>query len=157
MEGVELILSHSFDNGFGFTGNYTYTDIDKATVQSAALVGGEPTLTETEISFPFASENLYNLTGFYETDRFSARLSYSYRDEFFREVVESGELWGDEQEQWDAQISYNISDNFSIRAEGLNLTEESIDQVYKSAQGHELTATQFYNGRRFVIGINYAY
>ena len=109
------------------------------------------------MSFPFASENMYNLTGFYETDRFSARVSYSYRDEFFREVVESGELWGDEQEQWDAQVSYNISDNFSIRAEGLNLTEESIDQIYKSAQGHELTATQVYNGRRFVIGINYAY
>ncbi|MEH6608996.1 MAG: TonB-dependent receptor [Halioglobus sp.] len=157
LEGIELILSHSFENGFGFSGNYTYTDIDEAKVQSASLEGGEATLTETEVPFPFASESLYNLTGFYETDRFSARVSYSYRDEFFREVVESGELWGDEQEQWDAQVSYNINDNFSIRAEGLNLTEESIDSIYKAPQGQELTATQFYNGRRFVLGVNYTY
>ena len=155
LQGVELILQHSFENGFGISANYTYTDIDKAKVKTPALVNGEATLLETEVAFPFASENLYNLTGFYENERFSVRVSYSYRDEFFREVVESGELWGEEQETWDAQASYNINDSFSIRAEALNLTKESIDQVYKSAQGDELAATQVYNGRRFVLGLNY--
>ncbi len=157
LEGIELNLQHAFENGFGLAVNYTYTDVDKARVQSAALVNGEATLVETEVAFPSTSKNLYNVTAFYEKGHISARLSYSYRDEFFTQIVESGELWGDDEENWDAQVSWSINDNFSLRFEGLNLTEETIDQTYRSPQGHGLTATQLFNGRRFLIGANYSY
>ncbi len=157
LEGLEFIAQHSFENGFGFIANYTWTDIGQASVQEPVLIDGEATLREFDVTFPFASETMYNLTVYYEKHGLSARVNYSYRDEFFRQIVESGELWGDEQEQVDAQLSYQVSDNFTVRLEALNLTEESIDQIYQSAQGHDLLASQFYNGRRFFIGVNYQY
>ena len=41
-----------------------------------------------------------NLSGYYENDKYSARLSY--RSEFFKSLNETDETWGEEQDQWDA-------------------------------------------------------
>ncbi len=137
LEGVELNAQYSFDNGFGIGANYTYTD-----------------QTAGDVAFPMMSEDVFNATGYYEGDRFTARLNYSYRSEFFKTLQENGELYGDEQTQWDAQLSYALTDSITIRAELLNITDETIDDVYIAGNGTEVTGTQIYNGRRFFVGAN---
>ena len=137
LEGVELNAQYSFDNGFGVGANYTYTN-----------------QTDGDVAFPMMSEDVFNATGYYEGDRFTARLNYSYRSEFFKTLQENGELYGDEQTQWDAQLSYALTDNVTIRAELLNITDETIDDVYIAGNGTEVTGTQIYNGRRFFVGAN---
>jgi len=157
LEGAELSFQHNFANDFGVVANYTYTNIDTSPVIEAALVDGQATTVERSVTFPFASENSYNLTGYYENDLFSARLSYSYRDKFFKSTNESGETWGDDQQELDGQISYNVSDRFTLRLQALNLTDETINDFYKSATGQKFKASQRYNGRRFYIGGNFSF
>jgi len=157
LEGIELSFQHNFANNFGVVANYTYTNINASPVIEAALVDGEATLTERFVQFPFTSENSFNLTGYYENDVYSARLNYSYRDEFFKATNESGEAWGDEQKTLDGQVSYNVSDSLTLRVEALNLTGETIDDFYRSAANQQFTSTQIYNGRRFYIGANYSF
>lgn len=64
--GVELSYQQSLWGGFGVVGNYTYTN-GKAD-DGAAVVG--------------SSRGTYNLEGYYEDERLSARLAYTYRSSF---------------------------------------------------------------------------
>jgi TonB-dependent receptor len=71
IKGVELAYQHLFKSlpapfdGLGFLANYTYTDTE-ATYS--------PTLKDEMVN---VAKNSFNLTGFYEKDRFAARASYS--------------------------------------------------------------------------------
>lgn len=153
IEGVELTAQYAFDNGFGFSASYTYSDVGDGVVQDVE----DGALVSRNIPFPDASKDVLSGTVYYEQEAFSARLNYSYRSEFFKAIQESGKLFGDEQSQWDAQFNYFVTDNFTLRAEFLNITDETIDDFYSSAGGHNVKATQLYNGRRFILGANYKF
>lgn len=151
IDGIELSAQYAFDNGLGFTGSYTYSDVSDGVVQD--VVDGA--LVSRNVPFPSASKDVLSASAYYEKDAFSARLSYSYRSEFFRSLQESGARFGDEQTQWDAQLSYFVNDNITVRAELLNITDETVDDFYRSATGRNLKATQLDNGRRFILGASY--
>ncbi|GAB3092710.1 TonB-dependent receptor [Aestuariicella hydrocarbonica] len=140
LEGVELSAQYSFDNGFGLGANYTYTN-----------------QTDGDVNLPALSEDVFNATAYYEGNSFTARVNYSYRSEFFRTLQENGMLFGDDQVQWDAQLSYALTDNVTLRAELLNITDETIDDVYYAGNGQKVTGTQIYNGRRFFVGANFKF
>jgi len=150
VEGIELNLQYAFDNGFGFGANYTYSDIGSGSVPH--VVDGN--LSSRDVQLPGTSKDVFNATAYYENDVYSARLNYSYRSEFLKGLQENGRLLGDEQSQWDAQLNYNVTENITLRAEMLNITDETIDDIYEAGNGTEVTGTQLYNGRRFFIGAN---
>ena len=90
---------------------------------------------------------------FYETDVYSARLNYNYRSEYFIAQTEIGDRFRDEQSQLDAQVSWNVTDTITIKAEALNLTNEIWENFYvRESDGMRLGGTQSANGRRFFIG-----
>ncbi|MFT7561062.1 MAG: iron complex outermembrane receptor protein [Flavobacteriales bacterium] len=166
-EGVELSITHAFENGFGGFANYTLVDASTATFPSAVLIDdgvNDPSaaLVQNEIEFPDVSDNSYNIGGFYEQDAFSARLSYNYRSDYFQAQTEWGAQFRDEYGQWDAQFSYNITDNISVKAEAINLTDESFNNYMiqssdvdggHSADGTKVVTTESSNGSRFIIGL----
>ena len=58
-----------------------------------------------------------NLSGFYETDKYSVRLSWNWRDEFLGGFDQhSSPVYTEEYEQWDLNASYNVNDNFEVYA-----------------------------------------
>ena len=65
-KGIELSWQQPLWNNFGMLTNYTWAD--------GELDGGGEMLN--------ASKNTYNVTGYYENDRFSARLAYSHRSAY---------------------------------------------------------------------------
>ena len=74
------------------------------------------------------SETSYNLTGYYENDRVSARLAYNYRDEFQNSGVN---YFGDgavvqEYGQLDLSVNVRATDNIDLVFEALNLNEEPL-------------------------------
>ena len=77
---------------------------------------------------PGASRHQYNLTGFFENDTLSARLSYTYRSEFFVTFDRSTRLNQDALESLDASAQYNISDNLALTFDAVNLTDTQIRQ-----------------------------
>jgi TonB-dependent receptor len=121
INGFEFAVQHFFgDTGFGLQANYTvvngdisFDDLAPPTESQFALLG----LSDTA-----------NLVFIYENFGFEARLAYNWRDEFLRQTNQGGSrnpVYVDEYEQWDLNVAYNITDQFSVFMEGLNLTEEN--------------------------------
>ena len=159
IDGIEMQIQHVFDNGFGGYANYTYTDVADAKVDEAVpvtdadgnIVGA--TIASRLVSFPNTSKDSFNIGVFYETDVYSARLNYNYRSEYFIAQAEIGDQYRDEQSQLDAQLSWNVTDTITLKAEALNLTDEIWENYYvRSSDGKRLGGTQSANGRRFFIG-----
>ncbi len=130
VKGIELGLQQIWDNGLGFTLNYTYTDSDEQT----------ETFTGTYSGLVGLSRNTFNFTGIYESDLFSVRLAHSYRSEFlsanepFKQAA-TGRGYGqdiyllanvnDPYKRWDARFTYKHLDQLFITVDIQNITEES--------------------------------
>ncbi|WP_052692207.1 TonB-dependent receptor domain-containing protein [Teredinibacter purpureus] len=151
VNGMELQIQQAWDNGFGASFNYTYSASNTTS----------STDSDQNYGLPGVSENAYNLMAFYETEMMSARLAYSWRDDFVSPdransgvanspytLTEKFDAYG----QWDAQLTYNVLDNLSVTVEGINLTEE--DQ--NAYMGWKQLPSQYVNQeRRLVLGVTY--
>lgn len=140
--GYEIGVTHMFENGFGFIANATVVDSDIS-------VDGDTTQT-------FALEGLgdsQNLVLFYEQENWQARIAFNNREGFLR-LVDNGfngepvnvETYG----QWDISASYDINENFTIFAEGINITEEELVQTGRFA--NQIYSVED-NGSRYAFGI----
>jgi len=121
VNGLELAWQHFFgDTGFGFMANMTLVDGDIRFDNAAP-----PTADQ------FALEGLSdsaNLILVWENEVFGARLAYNWRDKFLEKanVVNYIPLYFDEHGQLDVNLSWNVSDRFSLSLDGINLGEEGI-------------------------------
>jgi len=116
--GVEVALQKGWENGFGAAFNYTYvtSDIDRAPGSGAA-----------DCDYNGLSPNTVNVSGFFESDTWSARLSYNYRDEFLFECFDPNQGQPVNREafgQFDLSASYNINDTYQVFFEGVNILDE---------------------------------
>lgn len=141
VSGLELAAMHTFENGFGLTANYTYTDAEN---------------DDPEAYTPGVSQNMYNLSAFFENDFMSARVMYNYRTEWYKGKHFNGnELFNDDFGQVDATISFNLMEGLSLNFEALNLTDE---QVIEYADDNKSRLMSIYeNGRRFTAGLRYTF
>ncbi len=142
VEGFEVALTHLFDNGFGISANATFVDSD---------VTIDPT-SSTNFSLEGIGDS-YNIVGFYENDRMQARVAYNFRDKFLRQIDNgfNGEpINTDEYGQWDVSASYDLTDNYTVFFEGINVTEEELVQTGRFPN-------QIYNiednGSRYALGV----
>ena len=136
--GAEVSGVWTFDNGFGLQANYTYADSEADS--------GDP--------LPGASEHQYNFTGFYENDALSARLSYTYRSEFFVTFDRSTQLDQDALDSLDASVQYNINDNWALTFDAVNLTDTEIRQF---AGNTSRPRAAYRNGPLYWLGVRINY
>ncbi|CAD2224961.1 Putative TonB-dependent receptor [Pseudoalteromonas sp. 3J6] len=121
IEGIEFQIQDSFDNGFGYSFNYTYSDAEAPAENYPDRVG----------VFSDSSKNSYNVVGFYENEDFSARLAYNWRSEF---IIREAPGWYGNREhqaygQLDFSATYSVTDYLDVTFEGINLTEEDSIQL----------------------------
>ncbi|WP_102796486.1 TonB-dependent receptor [Bowmanella denitrificans] len=147
LDGFELAVQHLFgESGFGFIANATFVDGDfdydnSSLGEQFALLG---------------MSDSYNLIGFYDKDGLQARIAYNWRDKFLSNTVNGQGLqnptYVEDYGQWDANVSYQLTENLTLFVEGLNLTDEY-------TRSHERNSLQLVNltqtGRRFNIGARY--
>jgi iron complex outermembrane receptor protein len=112
IKGVELSGTKPIGGGFGGQANYTYTD--------AQADNGDP--------LQGTSKNTYNLAGYFENSRYSARLAYTYRSDFFVTFDRSTQLNQKALESLDASASVNLSENLALTFDAVNLTDDKIEQ-----------------------------
>lgn len=144
VQGIEVSYQQAFGD-FGVITNYTYTDAKSDQERDAVNNPGSGLISGN-------SRHMANLTGYYENDLFSARVSYNYRTEFFNGVGEFGnEVYTDDFGQLDASLTYNFSENVSFVVEAVNLLDEDLYQ-YHIDKGRP--ASLYENGRRFTAGVN---
>jgi iron complex outermembrane receptor protein len=137
-QGFEVQLTRPIWGGFGANVNYTYSD--------AQSNNGDP--------IPGNSRHTLNLTGYYENDWLSARLSYNYRSKFFIDIDRSAPLNQSSTESLDASLNVRITRNISLTADAINLTRASIVQYSGTP---DRPRAIYDNGRQFYFGVRVRY
>lgn len=148
IDGVELAIQHWFgDTGYGFQANYTMVD---------AEVNYDTNQTGGQFAMLGLSDSA-NLIGFYDGDRFQARVAYNWRDKYLSSRTASGANepnFVEEYGQWDANVAYDINENFVLSVEALNITGED-------SRVHGRSVNQMYTmedlGPRYQVGVRWTY
>ena len=126
--------------------NYTFVDSGIESIN--ALVSGQT------FSLEGLSKNNYNASVYYETDKFGARLSYNFRDEFLLNTLgfQQNPEFRDSYGQLDGSLSYQLSDNIGLTLEAINLGNSN-NYTYSTFANRPHTVE--YTGRRVFIGARY--
>lgn len=149
IDGFEVAVQKTFENGFGVIANATFVDADVA-------------FDNLSLDSQFALNGLSdsaNLIGFYENEKLQARLAYNWRDDFFNGVAGAssgtpGPVNVESYGQWDMSASYDVNENLTVFIEGLNLTEETTRSYGRSTR-QVIQAAQ--TGARYNLGVRYSF
>lgn len=126
IDGIELQLSHAFDNGFGTVINYTYANANAPKESYADRIG----------MFTESSTDSLNLVGYWENDQFSARAAYNWRSKYMiRETGYYGNRMHDAYGSLDLSFGWNITDNLNVSLEATNVLQED-DVQYGAAEAY---------------------
>jgi len=150
IHGWELAVQHWFwDTGFGLAANYTAVSGDTEYDSEAV---------DVQFALPGLSDSA-NFSVFYDKNDLQIRLAYNWRDEFLSATgqAEAGgpapqftEAFG----QLDASISYQVTENFSVSFEGVNILEEEM-RIYGRYSEQMLRAQENY--ARYSLGARYVF
>ncbi|MBE8718154.1 TonB-dependent receptor [Cellvibrio polysaccharolyticus] len=150
LTGYEITYQQPFSflpgfwSNFGVTANFTHVE-------------SEATFGRTVSSLPGLSEDSYNFTAYYETDKWGTRLSWNNRDDYVTATSGSN---GNAREfntgptRLDLSAFYNLTDNVTIRLEAVNLMEEE-ERSYTTGPTGDLDFVREFNstGREVYLGI----
>ena len=90
--------------------------------------------------------------GFFDNDRFGARLAYSYRSAFFVTFDRSTRLNQGALKSLDASVAVNLLRGLTLTADGVNLTDEKIVQFDTDTFRPRAV---YDNGRYYYVGIRF--
>jgi iron complex outermembrane receptor protein len=94
------------------------------------------------------------VVGYYEKDRLSARLAYTYRSHYFVGLDRSSAENQDDYGTLDASIDFKVTDHLTLTLDGLNLTD-SLLKYY--ALNHSQPRAVYENGRQIFFGLRVRY
>lgn len=150
IDGFEIAGQHFFgDTGFGIAGSYTIVNGD---------VELDPASDPSENQFALTGlSDTANITGIYENYGFSARVAYNWRDTFLAATNQTGDRSGiyvEEFGQWDASVSYDVTDNLALSFEAINITGED-QRTYHRVPEQVYFAYEL--SPRYILGARYTF
>jgi iron complex outermembrane recepter protein len=158
LDGYEISYQQPFTflpgflKNFGFTGSYTHVDAKMDYVNAK----GEILSTASLINL---SPSTSSATIYYEQDAFKARVSVAKRAGYLTVATNDANLnyqnGTNATTNVDAQVSYQINDNFKVTLDMLNLTNEIDDQWVDEAD--QRLSYVHETGRQFNLGVNYKF
>lgn len=177
-EGIEVSFQHTLNDyedrmgsfawasGFGVLANYTYQKFGGGSIVDSTGGRGLQVLGDQSLARGLLdnSENSYNLTGFYEKFGLSARARYTWREAYRTEDFAGGAstnstfsfpVVNESRGQLNASVTYDITDNFAVGIEGVNLTKSNVVQKCVVETGP--TCFVGYPDRRIVFGGSYTF
>jgi TonB-dependent receptor len=145
-----------FASNFGLMANYTYV---KSKIDYLGVVGGVTTIVRPDESLVNLSENMANLTFYFENEKFGARISLAERDDYLTSVPGRNGTYVERTEgtsNIDLSANYNFNDNLKLTFEALNLTDESENQRLDATVLPANVVSYFHEtGRQFFLGVRY--
>ncbi|KAB7648830.1 TonB-dependent receptor [Polymorphobacter fuscus] len=137
------------ETGFGIQGAYT-----KVSGDVNFDISGDPSIDQFAL---VGLSDTANVTGIFDKFGLSARVAYNWRGRFLTQVNRGGfrnpvvvAPYG----QLDINISYDISDHFSVSIEGINLTRQTTRTYARDTK--QLWFAQETNSR-FLAGVRYRF
>ncbi len=140
ISGAEIAFQKTLDNGLGGIINYTYVNSNRDDAPAG------------DLGFNGFTPHTLNVTGFYEGDRLSARVSYNFRDGF---LVQGSDVQSEPRQresfgQVDFSASYELTDQFQVFVEGLNILNEDTRDFSRFANR---ILTYERTGARYTAGV----
>lgn len=153
IRGFEAAAQYAFDFGVGFNVNYTFSSSESPFFNDI----------DRNLPIPGVAKHSVNAQVYYEGNGLGARLSYSYRSKAFvgnfgfsdgptgtRNYGIYNRAYG----QLDGQISYQITPQFGVLVEAINLTDASQSQYL---QYENLPFTFSSGTRRIFVGGRFSF
>jgi TonB-dependent receptor len=158
LDGVELGLIYFPDNlpsaldGFGIQASYTILDSSQDTpIQNEV---GEVVDIETTQMFG-VSDSSYSIVLAYDKDKFDARLSYVWREDFLANneapsFANPLGIYRKPETSMDFQLSYDVTDNLMVTFDATNLTNEIYQSYYENPDIYNFGSSVY--SRTFALG-----
>jgi iron complex outermembrane recepter protein len=107
------------------------------------------------------SETSYSAILAYDRERFNARLSYFWRDDFYNNneaalFANPLQVWRSAEESLDFQFTWNVNDNWTATFDATNITQPKFHWNY----GNQPALFNFHNylySRTFAVGVRYGF
>jgi iron complex outermembrane recepter protein len=158
LKGVELGVQYFPDNvpewlrGFGVLASYTQLDSTQDTPETDSA-GNVVNILKSDMFG--ISDSSYSAVLVYEKDKFDARLSYVWRDDFLnnyeaRLFANPLQVWRAAEQNLDFQLSYNVTEDFMLTFDATNLTDEIYQSYYVNP--HTNNFGSVITGRTFALG-----
>ncbi|MBR0343823.1 MAG: TonB-dependent receptor [Rudaea sp.] len=139
MKGVELNYIQPIGENFGVALNYTYANGHANDTDRPWLQG--------------ASKNTVNLSGYYEDDRFSARLTYTYRSSFYAGVSRSDSYFQQGIGNLAAAFGFKVNDWATVTLDALNLNDPKIKYYTQNPVLGKQPYAIYTNGRQYYVNL----
>ncbi len=151
IEGAEIFLQQQLSflpgpdwvRGFGFQANYTMVDAEND--------NGRPMVN--------VSEESYNVTLYWEGEKFQARISNAYRGEYYSNLGTTTNPWQtriiDDSNIVGVSASYDLTEQLKITFKGVNIFDES--QHEYETEGVARTVRDHYAGPSYFVGASYKF
>ena len=159
VQGIELNLSDvkfdflpDFLSDFGASGNLSFVDFDSPFIRM-----GDGTFRKLP-QLLSSSKTVANAALLYSHEGWSGQLAYNYTSKMpisFDTNNQANDQWWAGISTLDAQIMYQIDENWSVRVQGKNLTDSAPQKVVGYNQ--ELNYSALENGRAIYFGVGAAF
>ena len=143
IQGIEIAGQYEFLPGLGVIANYTYAD-----GKTEYSINGET------VKGPLLglSKSSYNLTGYYETDQWGLRASVAHREQYYTNTNNNNIFLGINDTAFvDASAFVNVTSNIRVTLEGINLTDEPLDEFANPNANRPQVFTR--SGRTILLGV----
>jgi iron complex outermembrane receptor protein len=142
VKGLELTYEQPIGDNFGVAANYTYADSDSD--------GAKPVFG--------TSRDTYNVSGYFENDLFNARLSYTYRSEFYAGVSRTDDFFQDSIGNLSASVGYKVNDWMTVTLDALNLNDPELKYYSQvDGEGRKLPYAFYENGRQYYLNFRFKF
>ncbi|HEY5809791.1 MAG TPA: TonB-dependent receptor, partial [Povalibacter sp.] len=158
LEGAELGVQYFPDGvpewlkGIGIQASYTALDSSQDTPETDAVGNVINVLTSDMFG---VSDSSYSAVLVYEKEKFDARLSWVWRDDFLnnyeaRLFANPLQVWRGAEQNLDFQVSYNVTSDFVLTFDATNLTDEIYQSYYVNPNTNNFGSVL--TGRTFALG-----
>lgn len=145
VKGIEITANQPFTflpgvlSYFGIAANYTHVSAEDSTG---------------------LSPNSWNFTAYWEREDYGARVSVNKRDDYL--LSEPGGNGHVQERKYgpmhvDFSAFYNVTDQFSVSIEGINITDEK-ELIYGTGEGDQYLFREYsHTGAQLFLGVRYTY
>ncbi|WP_049620662.1 TonB-dependent receptor [Frateuria defendens] len=141
VRGVELNYIQPVGEYFGVQANYTYAD-------------GHAT---GDVPLQGTSKNTYNVSGYFENDRFNGRISYTYRSEFYAGVSRTDTYFQQGIGNLAASFGYKINDWMALSLDAMNLNNPKLKYYTKNDAYGKQPYAFYVNGRQYYLNLRFKF
>ncbi|MFC5372362.1 TonB-dependent receptor [Brevundimonas faecalis] len=138
LKGATFAYQQNYAYGLGLLANYTYVD--------GSADNGQ--------DLPFNSKHQVNISPFFESGPFSARVTYTWRSKYFTGVDRGDNMYVRAYTGLDATAGYAFNDRVSLTVSGQNLLDS---EYYAYANSVNLPRGIYRSGRKLLATLSVAF